>query len=669
MNAAGAEWLGVHPTADDTLIDEAPGGALSNPGRQAAVEASLSLLGLYFSGGEQELSDTAAISRSATDVELDVLRAGLRLRVALAATQRLLGYLSAVAGKPTFRYQLRSTEQVGSLSGALDMNRWATRQQGAGQDLTFPVVEVTRGSRTPENTLACFAAMWLSRELHASFATSLASREAVEYGAVRRARERLARVAQIPALANCRTDADAIRTRIAAEQLIAHVQRRLRRREITNPRPYRELAQWIADCLQGRPAVEPGTIDLTLYGTRFDNKLYELWCLGAVGRALANAMNLAEPSIDPQWRGKAPAYSFENFARRIDMFFQRSLSTVDDTHGARWIKRTGQRLGGIPDIVIKARPTGAAPHYAVIDPKLRQRNRLPAEELYKILGYLQNFDIKPPTGVVLIYTTSRQPAEPDLFNDGQGGTLMSIALNPAAPAQVTDAALEQIVNIVLTLIGYAPPASRGTRNDPANPSEDESLEDTVAAVKASIVSWSKNHLAEITPSRERIETLVGEHRWHALSDDVQVMMATADLVGHQLDPAADFSGPVIGMCAAVEHLLYETIVNPAFSNNQNRQKQLRTLGALLDAIELACRGRGGPLQQEIRTHLLKRNIEPNAVAVLIPAWRKMNKAFRIPAAHRQIVTKSDWQQLYRLVMGSETLLLRSYDALHPSPAP
>lgn len=666
MTTSGDEWLGEHPIADAALIDDAPGGALSDSGRQAAVEASLSLLGMYFSGGEQELSDAAAISRPTADEELDILRAGLRLRVALAATRRLLGYLNAVASRPTFRYQLRTTEHVGSLNGTLDVNRWATQRQTAAAELTFPVVEVTRGSRTPENTLACFAALWLSRELRTSFMESLASREAVEYSAVRRARESLARALQVPALANCHAEANAIRTRTAAEQLIARVHRRLRRREITHPRPYRELTQWISDCLQGRPAVNPGSIDLAVYGTRFDNKLYELWCLGAVGRALANAMNLPAPSIDPQWRRNAPAYSFENFAGRIDVFFQRSLSSVDDNHRARWTKDNGRRLGGIPDMVIKARPTGATPRYAVIDPKLRQRNRLPAEELYKILGYLENFDIQPPTGVVLIYTTSQQTSEPDLFSDGDGGTLLSIALNPAAPAHVTDAALAHIVKIVLNLIGSEPPARHTGGN--GSTTTDDSLESTVTTLQASITKWGHNHLGEIAPSRERIETLVGENRWQALSDDVQVMMATADLVGHQLDPEADFSGPVIGMCAAVEHLLHETIVNQAFSADQNRQKQLRTLGALLDAIELACRGRGGPLHQKVRTHLLELNIDLPAVAALVPAWRKMNKAFRIPAAHRQVVTKVDWQHLYRLVMGSETLFVRSYDALNPSGA-
>jgi hypothetical protein len=666
MTSTEADWLGEHPSADARLIDGAPGGSLSERGRQAAVEASLTLLGLYFSGGEQELAERAAISLTDADIELDALRAGLRLRVALAATRRLMGLLDAVARRPTFRYELRSTDHAGSLSGALDINRWITRPHGGNEDLTFPVIEVTRGSRTPENTLACHAARWLIGELHSSFAASVASRDAAEYHAVRRARQHLEHAIRTPALANCRTDADAIRTHIATELLVTEVRRRLRRREIANPAPYRDLVDWIDACLHGSPAVDPGAVDLTVYGTRFDNKLYELWCLGALGRALAKALNLPEPTINPAWRHNTAAYTFHNFVGRIEVFFQRSLSSIDDRHVAQWKKPNGRRLGGIPDIVIKACSASADPRYAVIDPKLRQRDRLPAEELYKILGYLQNFTVNPPIGTVLIYTTSVQSTKPDVFSDGRGGTLMSVALNPAAPAAVTDAALDQIVRVVLGLIDYEPPSRPNVGGDGTTTTSDEQTEEEVAAAKLSVANWGRSHLAEIAPSRERIETLVGEDRWKALSNDVQVMMATADLVGHQLDPIADFSGPVIGMCAAVEYLLYEGVVRPVVGNDQNRERQMRTLGAVLDAVELACRGRGGVLQRDVRSHLLGCTIDIDAVAALLPAWRRMNSAFRIPAAHRQVLTKSDWQRLYRLVMGSETLFIRTYDGLKPA---
>src|SRR5215831_1778062 len=404
MSDHDTEWLGELSTSDGALLEEAPGGALSEVGRQAAIEASLSLLGVYFAGGDQQLADRPAISRSMNDHNLDTLQAGLRLRVAIAAGRRLANLLDSIVKRPTFRYELQSAEQVGSLSGALDINRWATRVHG-DQELSFPVLVAQRGLHTPENVLAAYAVTWLLKELRVSLGASLATADAVEYQAVRHLRDRLTRLKQLPALAACARAAMAIHTTSAAQNLVSQVKRRLRRREIFNAHPYGELANWIDACLSGRPAVAPGNIDLAVYGDRFDTNLFELWCLGMLGRALAAVLYLPEPSIHRAWRRTAAAYRLDAFSGRIELYFQRGLRAVDERHAASWMKENGTRLGGIPDIVVKAHPTIGGSRFAVIDPKLRQRERLAGEELYKILGYLQNFDIVPAVGMVLLYTT------------------------------------------------------------------------------------------------------------------------------------------------------------------------------------------------------------------------------------------------------------------------
>ncbi|WP_207767358.1 hypothetical protein, partial [Mycolicibacterium agri] len=398
----------------------------------------------------------------------------------------------------------------------------------------------------------------------------------------------------------------------------------------------------------------------------FDTKLFELWCLGALGRGLAGALNLPDPMINEGWRRGEPAYTFEGFPGRLDMFFQRSLSAIGEGHVARWVKDNGRRLGGIPDIAIRAKPTAGDVRFAVIDPKLRQRDRLPAEELYKILGYLQNFDIRPAIGMVLIYTASSEVTEPDIFHDGEGGTLISAALNPAAPQEVTGVVLDQVNRAVLSLIDYKLPSQGGDEAVPtAELTDDERAELAIEATKASLATWGQTHLSEIGASRDRIETLVGETRWKALDQDAQVMMATADLVGHQLDPTADFSGPVIGMCAAVEYLLHACAITPLVGDDKDRQRQTRTFGAAIDAIDLACQGKGGDLPRDIRTHFEQLQLNVSRVEDLIPTWRRLNRTFRVPAAHRKVLTKADWQQLYRLVMGAETLFIRTYDAIRP----
>jgi hypothetical protein len=664
MTANITEWVDEPPDADIALLESAPGGALSEAGRQAAIEASLSLLGVYFATGEQELAERAAIGNAIKDGELDALRAGLRLRVAIAAGRRLADLLDSIAKRPTFRYELRTTDQVGSLRGALDINRWITQPKG-DQELSFPVLEVQRGLGTPENVLAAYAVTWLLRELRTSLASSLATKDVVEYQVVRQLRDRLIRARQIPALAACIPAAAAIRTLRAAEQLVSQVKRRLRRRDIANRRPYEDLANWVEACLSGQPPVAPGDINLAVYGHRFDSKLFELWCLWALGREFATALHLPDPSIHLAWRRTAPAYTFDAFSGRIELYFQRGLPFVDKTHAARWAEDNGRRLGGIPDIVARACPTIGDNRFAVIDPKLRQRNRLPAEELYKVLGYLQNFNVTPPVGTVLIYTTSSRTTDPYVFRDGQGGTLISAALNPSAAAPSTASALDPVIRAVLKLIDYqlpeVPPSGPASAETDA---EDERAEYVISDVSSALKAWGQAHLGEIASSRERIEALVGEDCWRSLDDDVQVMMATADLVGHQLPHAADFSGPVIGMCAAVEYLLYANLIAPVVGNSAARERQTRTFGAAIDVIDAACQSQGNQLHQDIGTHLVANGIDPAEVLNLIQSWRRLNTDYRIPAAHRQVLSKASWQRLYRMLLGPESLFIQTFNALH-----
>ncbi|MEU3368215.1 hypothetical protein [Streptomyces pseudogriseolus] len=656
------EWLGDTSVTDTKVIAEAPGGALSDLGRQAAVEASLPLLSVYFASGEQEVRERAAIAVSAEEPELDIIQAGLRLRVALAAGRRLTALLSSITRRPTFRYELNSAEHVGSLSGALDVNRWVTKQRGGDQDVTFPVLEVRRGARTAENVLASYAALWLLNELKISLNASVATRDAVEYRAVRGLRERLGHLMQSPVLAVCIHDAQAVRTRSALERLLGQVKRRLHRREITHPEPYGDLAEWIDRCLQGRPVVSAGDIDLSVYGARFDSKLFELWCLKTLSQRLAVALNVPDPVVDPGWRRSAPAYRFATYSGALEIFFQRSVAAVDKHHTATWRMDSGRSLGGIPDIVVRCTPTGGATRLAVMDPKLRQRARLPAEELYKILGYLQNFQIQPPVGVVLLYTTDTEVVEPNVFHDKAGGTLISASVNPAASESVTAAALEEVVQTLLNLIDYALPVSTSTASVDGL-SEEEAAEQTIVNFREAFVAWGQGKLSEIRPSRDRIRTLIGEDRWDSLEEDVQTMVATADFIGYQLDTIDDFSGPAIGMCAAIEYILYETVVSPVIAENRNWQRQARTFGAAIDVVDNACLGEGAQLAHEVRRYMQSLQLDLAQVQALVPVWQRLNRNYRVPAAHRKVLTQSEWHQLYRLVFGSEALFVRTYDVL------
>ena len=375
----GTDNLG---TAPFNLTDPhfAMAGHLSRTARQAAIERSLPLLGVYFAEGTHEQTVYAAASRSHEDALLDdALTSGLRLRIALAAAEKLIDQLTRLTQRPTFRYTLAKSEQVGALSGTLDVARWSTERFASRDALTYPTVDVVRGTRTPENTLAVYAARWITRELTASLRASTARHESIEYLAARRVINRLDRLTSTPALRACRTDAEHVRTGVALRRLIGSVRSRLRRREVAYPAPYLELADWIERCLDGGPTLDPGDIDLSAYGSQFDTKLYELWCVQTLADSLAVAFEVEATRPSSTWRQGDPVYMFETFAGVVDLYFQRSVTSVDNSKPAVWTKEPKGRLGGIPDIILRIIPSGHSPQFIIVDPKLRQRSRVPSD--------------------------------------------------------------------------------------------------------------------------------------------------------------------------------------------------------------------------------------------------------------------------------------------------
>jgi len=57
-------------------------------------------------------------------------------------------------------------------------------------------------------------------------------------------------------------------------------------------------------------------------------------------------------------------------------------------------------------------------------------------------------------------------------------------------------------------------------------------------------------------------------------------------------------------------------------------------------------------------------VDLNEVLKLIPLWRRLNIRYRVPAAHREVLSKADWQQLYRMILGTDNLFLQTFDTLH-----
>ncbi|WP_262003576.1 hypothetical protein [Microbacterium sp. Mcb102] len=637
--------------------DEPRSGQFTVEGRRAALAGALPMLGVYFSLGHASTDYDGAAGAGAAD-EADPALPGLRLRVAIASGRKLLEILAEAQREATFRYESVRAEQTGHLSGVLDINRWVTRPHGGGGDISFPVIDVARGVNTPENILGAYAGLWVVRELRHAATRAAAAVNSTDYHVARSLARRIERDLQRAPFGGVEKAARAVRTSAGVTQLVSTVRRRVRRREVANPLPFVRLADWVASNLSGEPVLSAGDLDVAAYDETFDPKLFELWCLRQLAIRLSVALNVPEPKVRLRRRG-TPVFEFAMFAGTVRVYFQTSITRIDAARSARWHTSDGAPLGGIPDIVVAVTPRGAeSMRLVVVDPKLRRRHRPPAEELYKILGYFENFEVHPPRGALLTYTTSTVAPAPVAFEDKAHGQLVWAALNPAADEDASDATFDAVVNVVLDALGFEPPLGGSATDE----------ESTIGAVQAALATWAAGHSADIAPSLERMRTLIGEDCWKKLHAEERTMLATADTLGHQLDSAGDFSGPVIGLCAALEHLLHRVTFAQAFTEAELQapaQRYFKTFGGQIRGIREAS-GENLASSPQLSAHIAAEGFAAaDLLALCLPTGDLsiLNTRWRIPAAHRDVMTQREWRAAYSMVVGSGQLLVRTVGAL------
>lgn len=152
-------------------------------------------------------------------------------------------------------------------------------------------------------------------------------------------------------------------------------------------------------------------------------------------------------------------------------------------------------------------------------------------------------------------------------------------------------------------------------------------------------------------SKRRIRAMVGDDRWPTMSEETKTMAATAEHVGFSLDSLADFSGPVIGICAVVEVLLHAQVIGPATRSNNALAAECRTLGQAIHAIGKAASGHNNPLSRALRTRMTTINADLAAVRAIVDPLKQMNTRYRVPAAHRELVSETTWRAAWDAVIG------------------
>jgi hypothetical protein len=647
--------------AEDTAAEEEKepdAGRLSAAGREAAVTACLPLVATYFADAptwDLEISGRLD-SGTASDAELDDLAAAVRLRGSLAAADRLLAILDRVVARPTFRYTQVAAESVGSIRGRLDLGRYTQERGRVSVPRRYPVRLVARENATPENVLAAYATTWLRRDLDAT-PSGMLKAGSPETRALRRLDGALGRALGLPLLAGTRGIADEIWRRGTLPDLLEGVDRRLEGGHVAGPEPYADLYAWMTAATEGGPVADAGDRPWAFYDERFDTKLFEIWALQLLAVAITTKVGPPRGGIPSlARRGQWPLYIWSLGAGELRLHFQPALNALAKG-GVRWSYDPGPgQMLGFPDLAVTS-STPAGDGLALFDPKLRRRTSAPTDELYKLLGYFANLrHDKPPVGAILYYSPEA-PTDYQLV-DGDGGRIHALGLDPetstavdlgvAAELALRSAGLDETA---LQILGRPRPT------DPAAAEEHTASMVQAMAAHALGVAAKALPAGTLDPVRKVTEANL-RSVWALLSDDVRTMVVSAEYFGVAAPADADLSGPLLGLAAAIERILHERIIGPAALLHPQDIDPHETLGGCLHAIQDALRKPRDPAGRAVADAFRQdQTLHRQRLQALLPDARTMNRRFRIPAAHAEVVDHNVYLDGREFILGVPNGLL------------
>jgi hypothetical protein len=634
------------------LVDaETNAGRLLPADRAVVAAQTLPLLATYFADAPS-WALAAQPQLAEADPDTEDLAAFLRMRVALAAMARLEPILSRIIDRPTFFYAREAEDAVGSLRGSLDIPRFTRSRLRPESPRRYPVKVINRRYATPENTATCYAVLWMSNEL-ADAPLRAIPEGAPEYRTVLDTRSRLAEWMRQPVLMHCRVNALEVRRQRTLPKLLDTIRQRLRSGRVAGPDRYERLVQWIEAAERLQAGAEAGSVEWSFYDDRFDTKLFEIWSLGRLIGALEQALGPPSQAASSLLeRARSPIRTWHFGSARLQLFFQPSLARLTN-EPARWmfVEPRNEPLTGFPDIGITVTPITGPPFAILADPKLRRRPSAPTEELYKILGYFGNLAQSPVLGTILFYS----PGDPRSYRleAKPTGELLALGIDPSD----TDAAANAFATIaeqvrkaagidqnVIRLLAAA--AQNGEASQEATTAIRQN-----SAVTAMISAAEALPEASLAPVRKTTSATLAAI-WDVVSAGTATMLVTAEYFGANAPADADHSGPLLGLAAACERVLFENILAEPMRARPDLFPAGATFGTFIRWLSDACRHHPRDRQGISLAARLARSssIDADALAVLIDDLRGLNTQYRIPAAHRDVVSQSLWASGRSLIL-------------------
>jgi hypothetical protein len=621
-------------------------GRLREEARAVATQRSLPLLATYVADAPTWLLTGAPSGVDTEPAETDDLGGFIGMRVALAAGRELDRVLRRVVVHASFHYARHAEESVGAVRGQLDIPRYVQTRLRPEAPRRYPVRVLRRRYATPENTLATFSALWVLRALE-SAPLHLLPAGAPERAELMERRTSLANLVHQPALQQATNAAAEVRRRGTINRLVDDVDRRLATGRIAAADRYQDLLAWTRRFNPHNAVPVPGSVEWLFYDSRFDPKLFEIWTLALLLDELTARLGPPASGPAPLYeRTRTPIATWRLGSATISLHFQASLAKLVGESRWSYVKPTTGPLRGFPDIAAVITRVDGARRVVLIDPKLRERTSSPAEELYKLLGYFANLGLTMPSNGAIVFYAPGDPRTYEL-SDGRGGRVLAIGADPTDSIAITEHAAE-LADVVLDTAGIsaeqaAMMVTATALTDPEAAAEavtavvQKSAIDTMVATATTLPHGTLDPIRKITSA-----TL--HAIWDEMSDAAATMIVTAEYFGQTAPADADHSGPLLGLAATCERVLYDRVFSHAVTRDPMLFTGSETFGTLLHHLADATR----PSPRTPEGHALKltlatlANVNIDDLRGLLPDLRTLNVAYRIPAAHRDLVAQQDW---------------------------
>ena len=459
-----------------------------------------------------------------------------------------------------------------------------------------------------------------------------------------------------------------------SEGLFTQVAERWNTRRINNV-AYRELWQW-ADDYRKRGLTGGGTFVGLAYSEEFDNRLFEIFCLGELREGFKQ-LGFREKIVRPlHERSRGPVMETEHphSGLGISVFFQKG-------EGVLWtegLPREWAQIVGVPDIGLV--PRSSQLPVIIVDAKNRDRGvdseESVSEELYKMLGYFQNFALRmhvqgrgPAGGLMFLSSSGFRDIRK--YGSRSGGSLVVAALDPCEMSDGVGAKslLEELLSDIGLFGGKPEVASaihdlkeelRSTATDIGG---EQAEEDTLDRIHELVFTQYGTPGPALSQATQGLELHLLGTIWQDMDNDVHSLLGTAEVfwAQHQLAFGMDFAPVVIELSKAMEVLLGRRLFEPF--NRWARDRSLQvikptlTLGQMRAMIESASTA---SFQRQRRheavvldAFLVECNVTDYVYGNLLEEVGFVNR-LRRGAAHKDIVTGIEAGHLRERMLGVGT---------------